>query len=138
MRQVRFAAVSVLSLVLMLAVASPAFAGISDFAINRDVTLPPGDLQVTVTGTVMCPLGESVFISVTVVQIEHGQLVANTTPSTSFFCSGALDTWTVTGTVGIPMHPGPASASAFAFGFAPPFTFENALTSAELLLQESH
>ncbi len=138
MRQARFAAVSLLGLVLTLVAASPAFAGISDFAINRNATLSPGGLLVTMTGTVMCPVGETVFINVSVVQIEHGQLVANAGGSTFFFCSGAVDPWTVTGSPIIPMHPGSASASASAFAFSPTSTSEFALTSAELLLQETH
>jgi hypothetical protein len=139
MRDVRFAAVSVLFLVLMLAAASPAFAGISDFAINGDATLAPGDLQVSTTGTVMCRPGEQASILVTVVQFERRQQVAKAFGSTNFFlCTGALETRTVTGVADIPMRSGPASATASAFALVGPMTFETALTSAELKLQETH
>ena len=143
-RQVRFAAVSMLGLVLTLAAASPAFAGISDFSITRNATLAPGGLQVSVSGTVMCPVGETVSITLQVSQFEHGQLVATAFGSTSFpfgiACNGAVETWTLTASASFsatPMHAGPASASASAFAgfFFPP---ETAQTTAELLLQETH
>jgi len=134
MRHQKFAAASTLGLALMLAVASPAHAGISNFATDRDATLSPGGLQVSVTGTVKCPINESIFMTVQVVQFEHGQLIASAfgnTATGSLACTGAVQPWEVTAISNIPMHPGPASASATAFSF---FPFENAAASAELLL----
>ncbi len=144
MRQARFAAMSLLGLVLTLVAASPAFAGISDFSITRNATLTPGGLQVSVSGTVACPVGETVSITVQVSQFEHGQLVATVFGSTSFpfggiACNGAVETWTLPAVPSFsatPMHDGPASAAASAFaGF---FPSETAQTSAELLLKETH
>lgn len=144
MRHVRFTAVSILTLVLMLAATSPAFAGISDFSITRNATLAPGGLQVSVSGTVMCPVGETVSITLQVSQFEHGQLVATAFGSTPFFggiaCTGAVETWTLTASPSfsaIPMHPGSASAVAGASAGFFPFP-ESAQTTAELLLQETH
>ena len=134
MRHVRFAAVSMLGLVLMLVAASPALAGISNFATDRDATLSPGGLQMSVTGTVKCPINESVFMTVQIVQFEHGQLVASAfgnTATGSIACTGDVQPWEVTAISNIPMHPGPASASATAFAF---FPFENAQAGAELQL----
>ena len=118
MRRATSAAVSISTLVLMLAAASPALAGISDFAINRDATLAPGDLQVTVTGTVMCPVNEVPIISVLVTQIERAQLVTSGSGAIQFTCSGTVQSWQVLVTVNLPMHPGFASASANAMAFA--------------------
>jgi hypothetical protein len=134
MRHPKFAAASTLGLVLMLAAASPALAGISNFATDRDATLAPGGLQMSVNGTVKCPINEAVFVTVQVVQFEHGQLVASASGNTAtgfVACTGDVQPWEVTAISNIPMHPGPASASATAFAF---FPFENAAASAELLL----
>lgn len=86
------------------------------------------------TGTVKCPVNESVFMSVQVVQFEHGQLVASAfgnTATVSIACTGDVQPWEVTAFSNIPMHPGQESASATAFAF---FPFETAAACAELEL----
>jgi hypothetical protein len=69
-------AASMLGLGLMLAPASPVFAGISSFSIDRDTTATfnstTATYTVTVRGSVMCPSGEAVNISVQITQFHGG------------------------------------------------------------------
>lgn len=123
---------------LMLVPASPAFADISDFSINGAATLGSNGLSATVTGTILCSVGEMAFISVTVTQI-HAKQMANAAGSTQIFpCNGTILNWSVTvqSTNAVPMRTGPASASAIASGID--FSgrvFEKQSTSAEIKLR---
>lgn len=143
MSRVGFAKVSALGLGLMLAPASPAFAGISSFSITS-ATLAPSKVLVTVNGTVACPSSEVFSILVGVTQFVRGKFIAHAfgeipnpqgmPPPIS--CTGAVLNWTVVASSGIPMKAGPASVVANALAFDPTtFAEETALTSAEFILK---
>lgn len=89
---------------------SVALADISQFAITDAELTSPG--VVTVTGTILCPAGESWFLSTEVSQ--NAKDLALGSGFASGACTGSLLTWTaeVTSFTGIPFKHGKAFVRA--------------------------
>jgi len=102
--------------------AGPAFANIQTFTIDGDATLAPGGLEVTVTGTLQCSLGESASIGVAVAQ-DRGQQTATASGSTQLTCDGSLQSWSIHAITNSGLKTGPAGARASAATFLGPPTF---------------
>ena len=102
--------------------AGPAFANIQTFTIDGDATLAPGGLEVTVTGTLQCSLGESASIGVAVAQ-DRGQQTATASGSTQLTCDGSLQSWSIHAITNSGLKTGPAGARARAATFLGPPTF---------------
>ncbi|HEY8007168.1 MAG TPA: hypothetical protein VIE66_10335 [Methylocella sp.] len=116
---VSFATGSALSIGLMLALASPGFAGIS-LSINPTATFVPGNnKQVIVTGTVTCPSGKVITVGIQMVQ--QGKMAAHAWGETrGVQCNtGTVSTWEITASSPVPMQGGPASALAGAWACFP-------------------
>lgn len=134
----RFAAVSALSLGLMVAPASSKFAGISGFSIHSPATIVPGSnsKQAIVTGAVTCPSGKVATIGVQIVQ--PGQKAAHAAGNTrGIQCStGAALDWKVTASSPAhPMRPGPAMVLAGAWACIPTGACEFAYSSGDIALR---
>jgi hypothetical protein len=123
---------------LMLIPASPAFAGISNFSIDQTAILASDGRSAQVAGTILCPSGEVASITVQVTQIHSQKLSSGSGSVPTFSCTGALQTWIATVTVGTaaPLHLGSASAQASAFAAPISGPGENATTTAEIKLQK--
>src|SRR3989442_3926682 len=91
--------------------AGPAFANIQAFTIDGDATLAPGGLEVTVTGTLQCSLGESASIGVAVAQ-DRGQQTATASGSTQLTCDGSLQSWSIHAITNSGLKTGPAGPRA--------------------------
>jgi hypothetical protein len=111
---------------LLLVPASPAFAVASD------------GRSAQVAGTILCPTGEFASITVQVTQIHSQKFITASGSVPTFSCTGALQTWIATVTVGTaaPLHLGSASAVAQAFAAPISGPGENANTTAEIKLQK--
>jgi hypothetical protein len=123
---------------LMLVPAGPAVAGISNFSIDQTAILASDGRSAQVAGTVLCPTGETAYISVTVFQIHSQNFIASSGSTPFFSCTGTLQTWLATVTVksAAPLHLGSASAQAGAFAAPISGPGENAFTTAEIKLQK--
>jgi hypothetical protein len=123
---------------LLLVPASPAFAGISNFSIDQTAILASDGRSAQVAGTILCPTGEFASITVQVTQIHSQKFITASGSVPTFSCTGALQTWIATVTVGTaaPLHLGSASAVAQAFAAPISGPGENANTTAEIKLQK--
>jgi hypothetical protein len=128
-----FTVAAVSGIGLMLASASPAFAGIFSLSINRDAILAPGGHQTTVTGTVGCPADERAALAVEVSKVEGQKIIGGNGRTNQFKCTGSVQNWTVTVNFNAPLHTGRADAvaNATAFPSSPP---EHEHTGAEIML----
>jgi hypothetical protein len=136
-----FGAAIALSLALILALANPTFAGVSNFSVNPIATFVPGrnNKQVIVTGTVTCPSGKVLTIGVHIVQ--QGTMIALARGEIRGLC-GVANSWKVIASSPDTMQKGSASMLAGAwlctpspFGIRPTGPCEFAHTSGDITLK---
>ena len=98
--------------------AGSASATISNFTVDPKGTLADGGTHVTVSGTVTCLEGDSVTVFVGLSQVV-GRLSRGASTSTSIFCTGTTQPWSVTlsAIVVLPFVPGRAALNAQAADF---------------------
>ena len=84
---------------------------------DKLATLSNGNEDVTMTGTLQCPIGEAWSVEAQAIQ-GHGRLFADAAGEVGpILCTGALQTWSVTTSqrFGAPFQPGPATGEARVF-----------------------
>ena len=115
-RLIVLGAVAAAALALGAGVAQAATSGsITGFTVDPKATLSSDRTQESVTGTITCLSGESVFLSSQVSEVV-GRLQRTASGAGSVSCTGASQSWSVTfssGT-GLPLLPGPANISVIA------------------------
>ena len=88
--------------------------------LNRFATLSARGMQVTISGTVTCPSGDSVVIDGDSFEtVGRVQRIATSNGVTPVTCTGAVQAWSLvlTDLNTVPMLPGPANADVSAFDF---------------------
>lgn len=116
---ISFAAATASGLALTLAVASPGFAGVSNFSVDQTATLVQGtnNKQATVTGTVSCPNDKVLTIGIQIMQ--QGKMAALAKGEIRGLPCSAGNSWTVTVYSLVPMQGGLASVLAGAWACTP-------------------
>ena len=130
MRQTRFALVGALAVIAaVLFTVSTARADISFFNVHNIAHLSPDGTAMTVSGLVVCSVGEDVGISVTVLQNVKDKVVA-CTGNTTLTCDASNQAWAVACEVVLLGNSG----SAFKGGSASLISSANTPTDDETFL----
>jgi hypothetical protein len=110
--------------ILFFAANGPALADVSSLTLNSKVYLSDSKTSATATGTIVCPIGNSVDVTVVVVQ-SSGQVDGAATGSDTVICTGQVQDYSVTVPVAIgsSLKKGPAVAVFSAFDEGDPNDF---------------
>jgi hypothetical protein len=97
---------TILAMILSGALAGGASAAVGDLTMDRTAALSPGRLHATLTGSITCSSGSTVYLNGQIVQAGNGSAYGSTMAT----CDGKSQEYTVDVSDGVVLKPGKASA----------------------------